>query len=78
MSKYQLEQPGGSGPSTMYITSSGTVSQRQVELMQKDIDRQHGKEVVLCNDNDAAGVRFNPHHMNDFRAPRQNVGPGNR
>lgn len=73
MSKYQLEQPGGSGPNTMYLTSSGTVSQRQVELMQKVIDRQQPKEVVMANDNDAAGVRFNLNYLNDFRAPRQNV-----
>ena len=73
MSKYQLEQPGGTGPNTMYMTSSGTVSQRQVELMQKVIDRQQPKEVVLANDNDPAGVRFNLNYLNDFRAPRPNV-----
>lgn len=73
MSKYQLEQPGGSGPNTMYMSSSGTMSQRQVELMQKVIDRQQPQNVVLANDNDAAGVRFNLNYLNDFRAPRQNV-----
>ena len=34
------------------LALSGTVTERQVELIQKLIDKQEPKEVVLANDND--------------------------
>jgi|GEM_PF-2602352 len=73
MSKYQLEQAGGKGPNTLYIATSGTVTQRQVELIQKIIDKQQPREVALASDNDNAGRRFNINYLNDLRAPRPSV-----
>jgi hypothetical protein len=73
MSKYQLEQPGGQGPNTIYIATSGNMSQRQVELIQKVIDKQQPQQVVLASDNDKAGERYNINYLNDLRGPRQSV-----
>lgn len=76
MSKYQLEQPDGKGPNTVYVATSGNMSQRQVELIQKVIDRRQPAQIVLANDNDPAGARYNLNYLNDLRAPRTTAAPG--
>jgi len=53
------------------VATSGTVTERQVELIQKLIDKQEPREVVLANDNDAAGRRFNINYLNELQAPRR-------
>ncbi|GAA4364191.1 hypothetical protein GCM10023185_33490 [Hymenobacter saemangeumensis] len=72
MSYHQLHHRGAEGqPNTLYVATSGTVTERQVELIQKLIDKQEPKEVVLANDNDAAGRRFNINYLNELQAPRR-------
>jgi len=72
MSYHQLHHRGAeSQPNTLYVATSGTVTERQVELIQKLIDKQEPKEVVLANDNDAAGRRFNINYLNELQAPRR-------
>ncbi|TGE14987.1 toprim domain-containing protein [Hymenobacter elongatus] len=72
MSYHQLHHRGAEGqPNTLYVATSGTVTERQVELIQKLIDKQEPKEVVLANDNDAAGRRFNIDYLNELQEPRR-------
>ncbi|AIZ65419.1 hypothetical protein PK28_17270 (plasmid) [Hymenobacter sp. DG25B] len=72
MSYHQLHHGGAEGqPNTIYVATSGTVTERQVELIQKLIDKQEPKKVVLANDNDAAGRRFNINYLNELQAPRR-------
>ncbi|MBJ6111299.1 toprim domain-containing protein [Hymenobacter sp. BT523] len=72
MSYHQLHHRGAQGqPNTLYVATSGTVTERQVELIQKLIDKQEPKEVVLANDNDAAGRRFNINYLNELQVPRR-------
>ncbi|QKG55014.1 toprim domain-containing protein [Hymenobacter sp. BRD67] len=72
MSYHQLHHQGAPGqPNTLYVATSGTVTERQVELIQKLIDKQEPKEVVLANDNDAAGRRFNMNYLNELQTPRR-------
>lgn len=72
MSYHQLHHRGAEGqPNTLYVATSGTVTERQVELIQKLIDKQEPQEVVLANDNDAAGRRFNINYLNELQAPRR-------
>ncbi|MBT9394388.1 toprim domain-containing protein [Hymenobacter sp. NST-14] len=71
LSKHQLDHRDGKRPpNTMYIATAGTVTERQVELIQLIIDRQKPKEVVLGQDNDAGGRRFNINYLNDLQPPR--------
>ncbi|MCB2380246.1 toprim domain-containing protein [Hymenobacter sp. BT635] len=72
MSYHQLHHRGAEGqPNTLYVATSGTVTERQVELIQKLIDKQEPREVVLANDNDAAGRRFNINYLNELQVPRR-------
>ena len=72
MSYHQLHHRGGAGqPNTLYVATSGTVTERQVELIQRLIDKQEPGQVVLANDNDAAGRRFNMNYLNELQAPRR-------
>ncbi|GAB3242915.1 hypothetical protein GCM10027346_39360 [Hymenobacter seoulensis] len=72
MSYHQLHHRGAQGqPNTLYVATSGTVTERQVELIQKLIDKQEPREVVLANDNDAAGRRFNINYLNELQVPRR-------
>jgi hypothetical protein len=72
MSYHQLHHRGAEGqPNTLYVATSGTVTERQVELIQKLIDKQAPREVVLANDNDAAGRRFNINYLNELQEPRR-------
>lgn len=72
MSYHQLHHRGAEGqPNTLYVATSGTVTERQVELIQKLIDKQEPREVVLANDNDAVGRRFNINYLNELQAPRR-------
>ena len=72
MSYHQLHHRGAEGqPNTLYVATSGTVTERQIELIQKLIDKQEPREVVLANDNDAAGRRFNINYLGELQAPRR-------
>ncbi|MDU0372083.1 toprim domain-containing protein [Hymenobacter endophyticus] len=71
LSKHQLDRRDGKPqPNTMYLATAGTVTERQVELIQLIIDRQKPKEVVLGQDNDPGGRRFNINYLNDLQPPR--------
>lgn len=70
LSKYQLQHKG-TGENTMYVATTGTPTERQTELIQRIIDKQEPKQIVLSNDNDAGGRRFNINYLNDLQPPRR-------
>lgn len=55
---------------TMYIATAGTVTERQTELIQWVIDKQNPKELILADDRDAGGRRFNINYLNDLQPAR--------
>ncbi len=67
MSYHQLKHDG---KNTMYIATAGTVTDRQTELIQKVIDKQQPREVILADDRDAAGRRYNINYLNDLQVAR--------
>jgi len=68
MSYHQLKDDG---KNTMYIATAGTVTERQVALIQRLIDKQSPQEVVLADDRDAGGRKFNINYLNDLQPARQ-------
>jgi hypothetical protein len=70
LAKYQLEHKGN-GPNTLYVATAGTVTERQVDLIQKIIDKQEPKQIALANDNDAAGRRYNINYLNELQPSRK-------
>ncbi|ALJ01663.1 hypothetical protein DC20_21635 (plasmid) [Rufibacter tibetensis] len=67
MSYHQLKHDG---KNTMYIATAGTVTERQTELIQRIIDKQVPREIVLADDRDAAGRRYNINYLNDLQMAR--------
>ncbi|KAA5539641.1 toprim domain-containing protein [Adhaeribacter rhizoryzae] len=67
MSYHQLKYDG---KNTMYIATAGTVTEKQIELIQRVIDKQQPSEIVLANDRDAAGRKFNINYLNDLHPAR--------
>lgn len=55
---------------TLYIATSGTPTEAQIALIQRVIDKQEPKEVVLANDRDAGGRQFNMNYMNELHPAR--------
>jgi hypothetical protein len=55
---------------TIYIATSGTPTEAQIALIQRVIDKQEPKEVVLANDRDAGGRQFNMNYMNELHPAR--------
>ena len=55
---------------TIYVATSGTPTEAQVALIQRVIDKQEPKEVVLANDRDAGGRQFNMNYMNELHPAR--------
>lgn len=67
MSYHQLKDDG---KNTLYIATAGTVTERQTALIQRVIDKQDPREVVLADDRDAGGRRFNINYLNDLQPAR--------
>jgi hypothetical protein len=67
MSYHQLKYDG---KNTMYIATAGTVTEKQIELIQRVIDKQQPNEIILANDRDAAGRKFNINYLNDLHTAR--------
>ncbi|MBC6700208.1 toprim domain-containing protein [Hymenobacter puniceus] len=55
---------------TLYIATSGTPTEAQVALIQRVIDKQQPREVVLANDRDAGGRQFNINYLNELQLAR--------
>jgi hypothetical protein len=69
LSHHQLKH-GQDNKNTIYIATSGTPTEAQVALIQRVIDKQEPKEVVLANDRDAGGRQFNMNYMNELHPAR--------
>jgi hypothetical protein len=69
LSHYQLKHEKDP-KNTLYIATSGTPTEAQVALIQRVIDKQEPKEVVLANDRDAGGRQFNINYMNELQPAR--------
>ncbi|SMB79284.1 hypothetical protein SAMN00120144_3107 [Hymenobacter roseosalivarius DSM 11622] len=69
LSHYQLKHAQDS-KNTLYIATSGTPTEAQVALIQRVIDKQEPKEIVLANDRDAGGRQFNMNYMNELHPAR--------
>ncbi|RNI31785.1 hypothetical protein EFA69_06180 [Rufibacter immobilis] len=67
MSYHQLKNDG---KNTMYIATAGTVTERQTALIQRVIDKQNPQELILADDRDAGGRRFNINYLNDLQPAR--------
>ncbi|MGI4734212.1 MAG: toprim domain-containing protein [Janthinobacterium lividum] len=69
LSHHQLKH-GQDNKNTIYIATSGTPTEAQVALIQRVIDKQEPKEVVLANDRDAGGRQFNMNYLNELHPAR--------
>lgn len=69
LSHYQLKH-GQDPKNTLYIATSGTPTEAQVALIQRVIDKQEPREVVLANDRDAGGRQFNINYLNELHPAR--------
>jgi hypothetical protein len=67
MSYHQLKKDG---KNTMYIATAGTVTERQTALIQRVIDKHAPLEVILADDRDAGGRKFNINYLNDLQPAR--------
>jgi len=67
MSYHQLKNDD---KNTMYIATAGTVTERQTALIQRVIDKQNPQELILADDKDAGGRRFNINYLNDLQPAR--------
>ncbi|GAA3979756.1 toprim domain-containing protein [Hymenobacter antarcticus] len=72
LSHYQLKHEKDA-KNTLYIATSGTPTEAQVALIQRVIDKQEPKEIVLANDRDAGGRQFNMNYMNELHPARPMV-----
>ena len=69
LSHYQLKH-AQNPKNTIYIATSGTPTEAQVALIQRVIDKQEPREIVLANDRDAGGRQFNMNYMNELHPAR--------
>ena len=69
LSHHQLKH-GQDQKNTMYIATSGQPTEAQIALIQRVIDKQEPKEVILANDNDAGGRKFNINYLNELQPAR--------
>ncbi len=69
LSHHQLKH-AQDNKNTIYIATSGTPTEAQIALIQRVIDKQEPKEVVLANDRDAGGRQFNMNYMNELHPAR--------
>ncbi|MDF7815263.1 pentapeptide repeat-containing protein [Hymenobacter sp. YC55] len=80
MSKFQKEKEAATAsgqelPNSRYVATGGTPSIEQKAIIQAIIDREQPKQVILTNDNDAAGQAFNIRYLNDLRPPLTGLSP---
>lgn len=75
LSHYQLKH-GQDSRNTLYVATSGTPTEAQIALIQRVIDKQEPKEVVLANDRDAGGRQFNINYLNELQPARPFVPVG--
>ncbi|GAA4366068.1 hypothetical protein GCM10023185_36940 [Hymenobacter saemangeumensis] len=69
LSHYQLKHEQDA-KNTLYIATSGTPTEAQIALIQRVIDKQEPREIVLANDRDAGGRQFNMNYMNELHPAR--------
>lgn len=69
LSHYQLKNEQ-ERKNTIYIATSGQPTEAQIALIQRVIDKQEPKEVVLANDRDAGGRQFNINYLNELQPAR--------
>ena len=69
LSHYQLKH-AQDPRNTLYVATSGTPTEAQVALIQRVIDKQEPKEIVLANDRDAGGRQFNMNYMDELHPAR--------
>ena len=69
LSHYQLKHEKDA-KNTLYIATSGTPTEAQIALIQRVIDKQEPKEIVLANDRDAGGRQFNMNYLNELHPAR--------
>ncbi|SHL91603.1 toprim domain-containing protein [Hymenobacter psychrotolerans] len=69
LSHYQLKH-AQDPRNTLYVATSGTPTEAQVALIQRVVDKQEPKEIVLANDRDAGGRQFNMNYMNELHPAR--------
>lgn len=69
MSHYQLKHEKDP-KNTLYVATSGQPTEAQIALIQRVIDKQEPKEVVLANDRDAGGRQFNINYLNELHPAR--------
>ncbi len=69
MSHYQLKHEKDP-KNTLYVATSGQPTEAQIALIQRVIDKQEPKEVVLANDRDAGGRQFNMNYLNELHPAR--------
>ncbi|GAB2961546.1 hypothetical protein GCM10027048_32100 [Hymenobacter coalescens] len=72
LSHFQLKH-GQDPKNTLYIATSGTPTEAQIALIQRVIDKQQPREVVLANDRDAGGRQFNINYLNELQPARPMV-----
>ena len=75
LSHFQLKH-GQDPRNTLYVATSGTPTEAQIALIQRVIDKQEPKEVVLANDRDAGGRQFNINYLNELQPARSFVPVG--
>ncbi len=75
LSHFQLKH-GQDSRNTLYVATSGTPTEAQIALIQRVIDKQEPKEVVLANDRDAGGRQFNINYLNELQPARPFVPVG--
>lgn len=75
LSHFQLKH-GQDPRNTLYVATSGTPTEAQIALIQRVIDKQEPKEVVLANDRDAGGRQFNINYLNELQPARPFVPVG--
>jgi len=69
MSYHQLKQ-ATDRRNTIYVATTGTPTERQMELIQRVIDKHQPHEAVLANDKDPGGRLFNINYLNELQPPR--------
>ena len=74
LSHRQLYPPGQPGE-RLYLGSAGQPGGLQIGTVQRIIDRIKPERVVLGNDNDFSGIRFNIQYMGELKMPQQPASP---
>ena len=74
LSHYQLYPPATPGE-RLYLASAGQPGGLQMGTVQRIIDSVKPERLVLGNDNDFSGIRFNIQYMGELKLPQQEASP---